>query len=189
MALTDIAVHQAAGLDWRGYRNKVGRRATVYFALERGNLVERRLYAHRLRDNLPADTPIAVVSRIIDLLDRGCVQTITLEELLAILDQHPVEVDRDSYLRRCLAQQLLLLDRLEVTFGKMAFDDRDTAAATLLVKVAERRSTLLGLNAPIGHAVRVVQHPPEHRQNATDRIEAAIDALIRDQRLQANGQH
>jgi len=43
-----------------------------------------------------------------------------------------------SSLRRCLAQQLPLLDRPEVTFGKMAFEDRDTAA-------------------PQGFAVRVVQ--------------------------------
>jgi hypothetical protein len=101
----------------------------------------------------------------------------TIEEVQAILDAHPVETDRDSYLRRALAQQLLLLDRLEVTFGRMAFEDRDTAAGALLVKVAERKATLLGLNAPIGHAVRVVSHPPEHRQSSTDRIEAALNAL------------
>jgi hypothetical protein len=29
--------------------------------------------------------------------------------------------------------------------------------------VAERRATLLGMNAPIGHAVRVVQHPPANK--------------------------
>jgi hypothetical protein len=85
----------------------------------------------------------------------------SLEEVQQVLDSHPVEVDRNGYLRRCLAQQLLMLDRLEVTFGRMAFEDRDTTAGALLVEVAERKATLLGLNAPIGHAVRVVQHPPE----------------------------
>jgi len=94
---------------------------------------------------------------------------LTLEELLAILDQHPVEVDRDNYLRRALAQQLLLLDRIEVEFSKMAFEDHDTAAGALLVKAAERRATLLGLNPPIGHAVRVVPSASapadEHRQD------------------------
>jgi hypothetical protein len=104
----------------------------------------------------------------------------TLEEVLTILDQHPVEKDRDTYLRRALAQQLLLLDRLEVTFGRMAFEDRDTAAGALLVKIAERRATLLGLNPPLGHAVRVVQHPPEHRETSIDRIERALNALIED---------
>jgi hypothetical protein len=113
----------------------------------------------------------------------------TLEEVQQVLDEHPVERDRDSYLRRTLAQQLLLLDRLEVTFGRMAFENRDTAAGALLVKVAERKATLLGLNAPIGHAVRIVQHAPENRQTSTDKIEAALNALIEDQRRsQANDQ-
>jgi hypothetical protein len=107
---------------------------------------------------------------------------ISLEEVRATLDMHPVEQDRDRYLKHALAQQLLLLDRLEVTFGKKAFEERDTVAGALLVKVAERRSTLLGLNAPLGHAVHVVQHVPEHRPTSTDRIEAALNALVADKR-------
>jgi hypothetical protein len=41
----------------------------------------------------------------------------------------------------------LLLDRLEVTFGRMAFEHHDTAPVALLVKVAQWKATLLGLNA------------------------------------------
>jgi hypothetical protein len=67
-------------------------------------------------------------------------------------------------------------------------ESRDTAAGALLVKVAERKATLLGLNAPIGHAVRVVQHPPEHCETSTDKIERALDALLEDQRRSQNGQ-
>jgi hypothetical protein len=111
----------------------------------------------------------------------------TLEEVQAILDEHPVEVDRDVYLRRALAQQLLLLDRIEVEFSKMAFEDHDTAAGALLVKAAERKATLLGLNPPLGHAVRVVQHPPEHQPTSTDKIEAALNALIEDGRRKGSG--
>ena len=111
----------------------------------------------------------------------------TIAEVQQVLDEHPVERDRDQYLSRALAQQLLLLDRLEVTFGKMAFEDRDTAAGALLVKVAERKATLLGLNAPIGHAVRVVQHVPEHRVTSTDRIEKALAALVEDGKRSQNG--
>jgi hypothetical protein len=60
----------------------------------------------------------------------------------------------------------------------------------LLVKVAERKATLLGLNASIGHAVRVVQHAPEQRETSTDKIERALAALIEDgKRTQSrNGQ-
>jgi hypothetical protein len=47
----------------------------VYFALERADLVKRRLAAHRLRDELPT-LPIAVVSQVIDLMNANCVGVI-----------------------------------------------------------------------------------------------------------------
>jgi hypothetical protein len=49
--------------------------------------------------------------------------------------------DRDTYLRRALAQQLLLLDRLEVSFGDGIRGSGYCAACALLVKVAERCNT------------------------------------------------
>jgi RecA-family ATPase len=59
--LTGISVHLAAGLDWRRYRTK-GRHGVLYFALERADLVERRVAAYGLRDGLK-DLPIAVATR------------------------------------------------------------------------------------------------------------------------------
>jgi RecA-family ATPase len=41
---TDISVHLAAGMDWRGHRT-MGPHGVVYFAFERGDLVKRRLAA------------------------------------------------------------------------------------------------------------------------------------------------
>jgi hypothetical protein len=105
--------------------------------------------------------------------DHGC----TVEEVHAVLDRHPIEVDRDKYLKRALAMQLLQLDELEVAFRDKAIVDRDVAAGVLLVKVAERRASLLGLNAPLGHAVQVIQHEPENKPSSTDRIRAAIDRI------------
>jgi hypothetical protein len=72
--LADIAIHLAAGKDWRGYRTK-GRSGTAIFALERADLIRRRLIAHRLRDNLPA-LPIAVIGQVIDLMNKSCVDLI-----------------------------------------------------------------------------------------------------------------
>jgi hypothetical protein len=72
--LTDIAVHKAGGRDWRGFRSKE-RSGVVYFALERADLVRRRLIAHKQRDSLD-DLPIAVAGEIIDLLNRNCVNVI-----------------------------------------------------------------------------------------------------------------
>jgi hypothetical protein len=72
--LTDISISVASGSDWRGYHTKV-RSGIVYFALERADLVRRRLIAHKLRDGL-GSLPIAVAGQVIDLLNRSCVETI-----------------------------------------------------------------------------------------------------------------
>jgi hypothetical protein len=72
--LTDIVIHVASGADWRGYRSKE-RCGVVYFALERADLVKRRLIAHARRDSL-ADLPIAVAGQVIDLMSPACVAAI-----------------------------------------------------------------------------------------------------------------
>src|SRR5262249_59667609 len=105
--------------------------------------------------------------------DHGC----TVDEVHALLDRHPIEVDRDKYLKRALAMQLLQLDELEVAFRDKAIVDRDVASGVLLVKVAERRASLLGLNAPLGHAVAVVQHEPPIQQSSFDKIEALVNRI------------
>jgi hypothetical protein len=83
--LADLAVHVANGADWRGYRAK-GRHGVVYFALERADLVKRRLVAYRRRDQLPGDLPIAVTSQVLDLMNRDCVDTILAA--IAQAEQH-----------------------------------------------------------------------------------------------------
>ena len=72
--LTNISVHLAGGADWRGHRTK-DRAGVVYFALERADLVKRRLIAHKLRDDLPV-LPIAVAGQVIDLMSKSCVDII-----------------------------------------------------------------------------------------------------------------
>lgn len=68
--------------------------------------------------------------------DHGC----TVAEVNEVLDRHPVELDRDTYLKRTLALELLRLDELEEAFREKALMDRDVAAGVLLVKVDERRA-------------------------------------------------
>ena len=63
----EVSIHCGAQFDWRGHKAKE-KCGVVYFALERGDLCKRRLYAHAVRDNLH-DLPIAVVDAVIDLLD------------------------------------------------------------------------------------------------------------------------
>jgi AAA domain len=64
--LAQASVCVAGGLDWHGKKNK-GAVGVVYFALERADLVKRRLQAHRERANL-GDLPIAVVGSTVDLM-------------------------------------------------------------------------------------------------------------------------
>ena len=101
----------------------------------------------------------------------------SIDDVHAALDRHPIELDRDAYLKRTLALELMRLDQLEMAFEGKAIRDRDVAAGVLLVKVAERRATLLGLNAPIGHAVQVIQHEPPNKPTSTERLRAAIDRI------------
>jgi hypothetical protein len=61
--------------------------------------------------------------------EAGC----SVEEVHAVLDRHPITVDRDKYLKRALAMQLLQLDQLEVAFREKAFEDHDVASGMLLV--------------------------------------------------------
>jgi hypothetical protein len=70
--IADLAIHIASGADWRGYRSKQ-QCAVVYFALERGDLVKRRLVAQAKRTDDPDKLPFALVRQIVDLLRPACV--------------------------------------------------------------------------------------------------------------------
>jgi hypothetical protein len=105
--------------------------------------------------------------------DHGC----TVDDVHAALDRHPIELDRDRFLKRSLAMELVELDELRHAFRDKALVDRDVAAGALMVKIAERTATLLGLNPPIGHAVSVIQHAPTEQPNSTDRVLAILDRL------------
>ena len=62
--LAEASVCVAYGQDWHGYRNK-GATGVVYFALERADLVRRRILAHVVRLGLPPP-PIVVVGDMVD---------------------------------------------------------------------------------------------------------------------------
>ena len=88
--LTDIVVHVASGKDWRGYRSK-DRCAVVYFALERGRLVKRRLAVQAMQAMGPPNLPIAVASQVINLLNSKCV-AIIVETIRAVEAHYKIAV-------------------------------------------------------------------------------------------------
>jgi hypothetical protein len=74
--VTDLAIHIASGKDWRGYRSKE-QCGVVYFALERGELVKRRLIAHAGRTmGFPTKLPFSIARQVINLLKPTCVAEI-----------------------------------------------------------------------------------------------------------------
>jgi hypothetical protein len=102
---------------------------------------------------------------------------LTAPDTLAALHRRPIELDRNQFLRRTLAMELIELDQLQQAFRAKALEDRDLGSGLLLLKVAERRATLLGMNTPQGHAVQIIQHEPAAAQTSTGNLRAAIDRI------------
>jgi len=102
---------------------------------------------------------------------------VTVDRVHEALDAHPVTTDRELFLRRTLALELMRLDQLEEAFEEKALHDKDVASGALMVKIAERRQVLLGLTAPVGHAVLVHAEPPEQKQTSTERIYELISRI------------
>jgi hypothetical protein len=72
--MASAAISVSSGRDWFGHRNKECA-GVLYFAIERADLVRRRLQAHGLRLGL-SGLPIAVVSSTIDLTRPNAFQTV-----------------------------------------------------------------------------------------------------------------
>jgi hypothetical protein len=75
--MAELAFHVAAIEDWHGYKTKWGG-SVVYFALERADLVKRRLRAYLLRSDIPSGelSHIAVVSGMVDLMNPATVKDV-----------------------------------------------------------------------------------------------------------------
>jgi AAA domain len=82
--LTEIAIHVASGRDWRGYRSK-GTAAVIYFALERADLLKRRLEAYKQKHELHG-LPIVVVTDAVDIMSPTCVGKI--EATIRAVEKH-----------------------------------------------------------------------------------------------------
>jgi 6,7-dimethyl-8-ribityllumazine synthase len=78
--LTSLTHAVASGQDWCGKRNK-GKCAVIYFALERADLVKRRLRAYADEDGL-VDLPIVVVGQTINFMDGN-----VANEIIATIDE------------------------------------------------------------------------------------------------------
>jgi hypothetical protein len=91
------------------------------------------------------------------------------------------EVDRfrdGEYLREVWVLADRRLAAVELKFYNKAVEgDGDPQSAIVFVKTSERRATLAGANAPIGHAVTVMHAAAPPELTSIDRIEAAIERI------------
>jgi hypothetical protein len=79
----------AFGQEWHGFKIKKPY-ATVYFALERADLVQKRIWAECQRDGFN-DVPVAVCPGLINIMDPKCVNAM-VGTILAAEDKFGIEV-------------------------------------------------------------------------------------------------
>lgn len=96
-----------------------------------------------------------------------------LAEVNAIVAKKLVRLDH-SYRAQALALDLEMLGELQARTFKTAMTG-DIGAGHLLLKIAERRADMLGLDAPTRLDVMQVQ---AHEQSSTEEIRAALDELM-----------
>jgi hypothetical protein len=112
--------------------------------------------------------------------DIAAKRKMTEREVLAILDKAAEAWGQGDRLRRELLYEVERLDALEAHYYAKALsgDEGANAAGALYVKLAERKSTLLGLNAPVASAAVIIhQTTPAGKVTSTERIRAAIDRI------------
>jgi hypothetical protein len=64
-------------------------------------------------------------------------------------------------------------------FYQIAMRDNDPQAATIFLKASERRATLTGANAPVGHSLSIMyKQAAEVQKTSTERIHDAFDAVL-----------
>jgi hypothetical protein len=71
------------------------------------------------------------------------------------------------------------LEAVGMKFYRKAMDDSDPQAAIVFVKTSERRATLMGADAPIGHAVQVMhQAAAPVQQTSTQKLRGLLDNIL-----------
>jgi hypothetical protein len=113
------------------------------------------------------------------------------EAVTAVLDRAAEAWFKGEHLRRELLLEVERLSRLEEHYFAKALGEGEgaNAAGALYVKLAERKATLVGLNAPSASASVVIhQSVPAMQVSSTERIRQAIDRLRLRKPEEGNGE-
>jgi pyridoxal/pyridoxine/pyridoxamine kinase len=101
---------------------------------------------------------------------------IAVAEVNRVLDRFTVDTVSDQARRHTLALELARMDLMEQVYFSRAMNG-DVQSAQLVAKLTERRCVMLGLHAPQTAVLQIVQEAAP-KETSTDRIEAALNALL-----------
>ena len=110
-------------------------------------------------------------------ISQAAVRT-TINRMLPVVDT--------AYRVQAHGLELARLDELHSAYYDKAASGNNETAALLCLKIVEQRSNLLGVNAPVRLDMQLVEQISGPTPSTTDRIEAAINAVI-SQRKQPDG--
>jgi hypothetical protein len=98
-------------------------------------------------------------------------------EIKAIVDEETARYYDPATMRQrwMLAERRML--SLELQFYRLAKEKDDHVAGALAVKANERRATLSGANAPIGHVVQLTSTAPLVQESSTEYYCRMLDLL------------
>lgn len=107
---------------------------------------------------------------------QGC----SVAEVNRVIDLWADQTITDRIRKHTLTLELARLDELQQVFYQRALEG-DVQCGALVTKIIERCGVMLGLHTPQTAVLKIVEDAGPKQTN-TDRIEAALNALLADQR-------
>ena len=98
-------------------------------------------------------------------------------KILEILHEKSKGLLTEASLRIALMLENQRLDDIVVALYPKAING-DHASAGLLIKLAQRRACLMGLDMPQAHVLHVMNNPPPDARTSTQKMSDAIDHLL-----------
>ena len=125
-----------------------------------------------------ADDIVAMATTGMKIADIARACAMTQADVLRVLDTEAAENFSGEALRRAWMIEARRLDALGKLYYARAMEG-DAESAVIFLKTSERKATLTGMNAPIGHAVQVMHTVAPQPRNSVEDMRATLDELMK----------
>jgi hypothetical protein len=103
---------------------------------------------------------------------------VTVKQVNDIVETKVDELHSGAGLRQSVGFALYRLEKMELKFHARAMaDDGDCASAAIALKANERRATLSGSNAPLGHSIQLIGGAAPEPLTSTQSLQKAFDEI------------